>query len=70
MPYLAENDWAENRLADFNLWSERAGASETERASLDHRLESEPNIKGVIINLLRTLMALLEKCHKTGKSRV
>lgn len=62
-----EGTWAENRFADFCLWSDGAGASTHKRASLDHRLESEPNVKSVIINLLRTLMALLEKCHRTGK---
>ncbi|KAI9928489.1 hypothetical protein MW887_002534 [Aspergillus wentii] len=49
---LMKDEWAENRLADFNLWVSGVGASARERASLDARLTGRSEAREVIVNLL------------------
>lgn len=62
-----QDEWAENLLADFNLWSAGAGASANDRASLDHRLAPEPDVRAVVINLLSMLNAVVKRCQTQGK---
>lgn len=62
IPQLMQQKWAENRLADFNLWTAGAGASTTGKASLDHRLRANRETHTIIVNLLRMLRILVEKC--------
>ncbi|KAJ5376147.1 hypothetical protein N7509_013033 [Penicillium cosmopolitanum] len=57
-----QQEWAENRLADFNLWSAGAGAYTIGKASLDHRLRANPEAHIIIINLLLMLKILIDKC--------
>ena len=61
-----DHGWAENRLADFNLWVAGVGASAKRRASLDERLALEPEVRAVVTNLLITLKVLVEKCKELG----
>ncbi|CAI7654280.1 unnamed protein product [Penicillium bialowiezense] len=61
-PVLMENEWAENRLADMNLWISGTGACARGRASLDSRLASKPEACDVIVNLLHLLDAIIEEC--------
>ncbi|RSL76302.1 hypothetical protein CEP51_010085 [Fusarium floridanum] len=65
---LAKAEWAENRLADFNLWASGIGASTRNRASLDARLALRPDARDVIVNLLRLLNALVEGCMVLAES--
>ncbi|KAJ5381562.1 uncharacterized protein N7496_003990 [Penicillium cataractarum] len=62
VPRLMQQEWAENRLADFNLWAMGAGASSTGKASLDHRLRANPEAHTILLNLLLMLQILLQKC--------
>lgn len=62
-PVLMENEWAENRLADMNLWISGTGACARGRASLDSRLASKPEACDVIVNLLHLLGAIIEECR-------
>lgn len=62
-PALQENQWAENRLADMNLWISNIGACARGRASLDSRLASRPDAHDVILNLLRLLAILIDECR-------
>lgn len=62
VPRLMEQEWAENRLADFNLWAMGAGALSTGKASLDHRLRANPEAHTILLNLLLMLRILLQKC--------
>jgi len=64
---LTKNEWAENRLADFNLWASGIGASTRSRASLDSRLALRPETRDVIANVLRLLAATVDKCKKLGE---
>ncbi|OJI89757.1 hypothetical protein ASPTUDRAFT_92517, partial [Aspergillus tubingensis CBS 134.48] len=61
-PPLMENEWAENRLADMNLWISGTGACARGRASLDSRLASRPEAHDVIVNLLRLLSTMIDEC--------
>lgn len=63
VPALKENEWAENRLADMNLWISGTGACARGRASLDSRLVSRPEACDVIANLLRLLNTVIDECR-------
>ncbi|KAF8866589.1 hypothetical protein BDZ45DRAFT_578657, partial [Acephala macrosclerotiorum] len=63
---LTDQEWAENRLADFNLWTAGVGASVKSRASLDERLAFEPEVRALVVNLLTTLKAFVEQCKELG----
>ncbi|KAF3926784.1 hypothetical protein ABW21_db0209275 [Orbilia brochopaga] len=68
-PRLRENGWAENRLVDFNLWSEGAGVLATGKLSLDERLSSKPEARKIISNLLSLMNMFIEDClEKVDKS--
>ena len=62
------DEWAENRLADFNLWASGIGASARGRASLDSRLALKPEAREVIANLLRLLAGVVDECKKLGQA--
>lgn len=66
---LMRNEWAENRLADFNLWASGTGASARGRASLDSRLALQAEARDVIANLLRLLAVLIDECKKLGRTK-
>ncbi len=57
-----KDEWAENRMADFNLWAAGAGALTTGKASLDHRLKTDPQTHRIVTNLVLILEALVEDC--------
>ncbi len=61
---LMEREWAENRLADFNLWTSGIGAAatETDKISLDARLSGKPGLITVFTRLLQMLIGFLEDC--------
>lgn len=61
-----QNEWAENRLADFNLWVSSIGASARGRASLDARLAARPRVRQVIANTLYILANLVSDCRELG----
>ena len=65
---LMTDEWAENRLADFNLWASGIGASARGRASLDSRLALKPEAREVIANLLRLLAGVVDECKKLGQA--
>lgn len=63
---LMKHGWAENRLADFNLWAAGVGASAPTQASLDWRLHFQPTARIVLTNLLVTLREFVEQCKELG----
>lgn len=67
---LMHEEWAENRLADFNLWSSGAGVFAPASASFDWRLSSESDLKAVYTNLLQALKRLIDDCQVKGKPSV
>ncbi|KAI2616648.1 hypothetical protein GGS26DRAFT_577882, partial [Hypomontagnella submonticulosa] len=62
LPGLMNDRWAENRLADFNLWADGVGALAAPRASLDYRFESKPMELTLVKSLLAMLHDFVEKC--------
>jgi len=65
---LMTDEWAENRLADFNLWVSGIGASARGRASLDSRMALKPEARDVIANFLRLLAGVVDECKKLGQA--
>lgn len=65
---LMTDEWAENRLADFNLWVSGIGASAHGRASLDSRLALKLETREVIVNLLRLLAGVVDECKELGQA--
>lgn len=65
---LMKSKWAENRLADFNLWASGIGALARNRASLDHRLAQKPDARDIILTLLRHLSSAVLECRALGQS--
>ncbi|KAF4448160.1 hypothetical protein F53441_8395 [Fusarium austroafricanum] len=63
---LVMNGWAENRLADFNLWAAGVGALAKTKASLDWRLHYQPKARIVLVSLLITLRDFIEECKDRG----
>jgi hypothetical protein len=63
---LARRGWAENRLADLNLWAAGVGALAPTEASLDWRLHFQPQARIVLTNLLVTLKQFSEQCKELG----
>jgi hypothetical protein len=63
---LKKNGWSQLRLADFDLWVAGIGALAKERASLDHRLATKPDISAVVVALLGTLSATAADCRECG----
>ncbi|KAF7543166.1 hypothetical protein G7Z17_g10964 [Cylindrodendrum hubeiense] len=58
-----ELEWAENRLAEFSLWTAMTGTFAPERASLDARLAMELETKNLVTGILVLLLACLHKCQ-------
>ncbi|KAL7930204.1 hypothetical protein V8C35DRAFT_324624 [Trichoderma chlorosporum] len=67
---LGKDEWAENRLADFNLWVAGTGASAQGRASLDSRLVLEPQARDVILTLLNQLTEAVGRCKALALSKI
>ncbi|KAL9618681.1 MAG: hypothetical protein Q9160_006648 [Pyrenula sp. 1 TL-2023] len=65
---LMIGEWAENRLADFNLWDAGIGASAKGRASLDSRLALKYEAREIIANLLRLLAEVIDDSIKLARS--
>ncbi|KAM0260793.1 hypothetical protein ACHAQJ_002559 [Trichoderma viride] len=64
---LMKAAWAENRLADFNLWITGIGALASSRLSLDTRLNLKPEAREVITNLLNLLAITVDECQKIAR---
>jgi hypothetical protein len=59
---LASPNWAENRLADFNLWDAGLGASSVEEPSLEARLADKPDVGKLVLNLLVVYERSIDLC--------
>lgn len=65
---LADDDWFEDRAADFVWWSYGLKAQKNGRSSLDYRLRDRPDIQKVIAGLLDSLAQALKECLQPGTS--
>jgi hypothetical protein len=66
LPSLIQREWAENRLADFRLWTANIGAFARDRASLDMRLDTEQETKILVVKILTLLHGCVETCLTLG----
>lgn len=64
---LKEDEWAENRLAEFSLWAANSGVFAGDKASLDSRLALQQDIKSIILGLLTVLAESLIQCQYYGE---
>lgn len=64
---LTRQEWAENRLADFNLWAAGIDAFANTTASLDQRLAFKPEVRTVVTNLLITMQIFIKDCKELGR---
>ncbi|KAH7121765.1 hypothetical protein B0J13DRAFT_567235 [Dactylonectria estremocensis] len=68
---LAQNQWAENRRADFCIWVDGVGALAGKNASLDARFVSKPRELILTLNLLLQLHNYLgDSLNATGRKRL
>ena len=67
IPRLMNDEWAENRTVDFNLWIAGIGALAGTSASLDARLSSQPETRLIVVNLLILFKISLERCKALGR---
>ncbi|UNI19461.1 hypothetical protein JDV02_005643 [Purpureocillium takamizusanense] len=63
---LADDDWFEDRAADFTWWANGLNAQKTGRSSLDYRLRDRPDIQKVISGLLDSLNLALKEYLRNG----
>ncbi|KAG4263049.1 hypothetical protein FPRO03_10412 [Fusarium proliferatum] len=66
---LADNDWFEDRAADFAWWAHGLKAQKTGRSSLDYRLRERLDVKRVIAGLLDSLALALKEYLQPDKSQ-
>ncbi|CAM1505022.1 Fc.00g106590.m01.CDS01 [Cosmosporella sp. VM-42] len=67
---LAEDDWLEDRAADFMWFAHGLNALKTGRSSLDFRVRNRPDVQQVISNLLESLSLALKKTLESGNQAV
>ncbi|KPM38487.1 hypothetical protein AK830_g8089 [Neonectria ditissima] len=60
-PKSSDDDWFEDRAADFAWWSHGLKAQKTGRSSLDYRMRNRPDIQKVIAGLLDSLILALKE---------
>ncbi|KAM0260060.1 hypothetical protein ACHAQJ_002984 [Trichoderma viride] len=66
---LMNNQWAENRFADFNLFVDGVGALSRSRASLDSRFESRPDDLVLVKSVLTMLKSFLVQCVSCAEAQ-
>jgi hypothetical protein len=65
---LQKNQWAEDRLADFNIWAERVGALAASQASFDSQFQSPPRELIFVKGFLVLLQGFLNQCVSCAES--
>lgn len=63
---LAEDDWLEQKSAEFNWWISGLNADKIGPGSLDSRLMLRPDVGEVVVDLLEGLIMALSKCEDIG----
>lgn len=62
VPELADDDWLEDRLADFMWWNHGLSVLKIGHASLDYRVKDRPDVRRVIETVLSGLSNVFERC--------
>lgn len=64
---IGDDDWLEQKSAEFNWWASGLNADKTGPGSLDARLRLRPDIRDVVADLLKNLMAALARSQEIGR---
>lgn len=59
-------EWAENRLADFNVWDSDLAASSDGQASLENRLFLKPQLRTAVLTVLLLYKQSIDLCIDLG----
>jgi hypothetical protein len=65
---LNHHNWAENRLADFNIWDSGLAACSNGQASLENRLVPKPQIRTAVLSLLLLYEQSVDLCIELGNT--
>ena len=63
---LKQHSWAENRLADFNIWDSGLAACSSGQASLENRLILKPQLRSAVLSLLLLYQQSVNFCIELG----
>ncbi|KAK0710120.1 hypothetical protein B0T26DRAFT_724126 [Lasiosphaeria miniovina] len=66
---FSDDDWMDDRAADFNVWGFSIKADATGRSSLDYRLRNWPEVRSIVVGLLKSLSHCLEAIEKAASSQ-
>lgn len=66
---LSEDDWIEQKSAEFNWWISGLNADKIGPGSLDSRLMLRPDVRDVVVDLLGGLGMALSRCEEIGGKR-
>ncbi|KAK3361563.1 hypothetical protein B0T24DRAFT_641866 [Lasiosphaeria ovina] len=66
---FSDDDWMDDRSADFNVWGFSIKADATGRSSLDYRLRNWPEVRSIVVGLLKSLSHCLKAIEKTASSQ-
>lgn len=61
---LMRQQWARNRLIDFNLWAASVGLFAGRKNALDYRLAQYPDVSRVLLSLMSTLADLASRLSR------
>ncbi|SCO27216.1 related to hsp70 protein [Fusarium fujikuroi] len=64
---LAEDDWLEQKSAEFNWWISGLNADKIGPGSLDSRLMLRPDVRDVVVDLLQSMIIALSECEDIAK---
>lgn len=62
-----DDDWLEEKCAEFNWWSSGLNADKRGPGSLDARLRLRPDVQDVIVDVLDGLKTALGKYYSIGR---
>ncbi|KAF4428916.1 hypothetical protein F53441_14029 [Fusarium austroafricanum] len=68
VPDLNEDDWIEQKSAEFNWWTSGLNADKDGPGSLDSRLRLRPDVRDAVADLLEGLMTALSKCDELDRT--
>ncbi len=67
IPALDEDDWLEQKCAEFSWWTSGLNVDKSGPGSLDSRLRLRPDVRDVVADLLDGLIIALSKCKEIGE---
>ncbi|KAI0534303.1 hypothetical protein GGR58DRAFT_505459 [Xylaria digitata] len=63
----SDQDWLEEREADFKIWAHYIRADKTGHSSLDYRLRDRADVRDTFLNLIGGIAKSLDACMRGGE---